>query len=277
MIESVKEIWQFRPLILELVRRDLKLRYKNSVGGILWSLLNPLMQILSITILLRFIAARPIANGSAYLFILFAWNFFSTCINDACGSILHNASLVRKIYFPRAILPISTLIASLFHFGISFTFTIIYFFALRTYPSQLGWSILLVVPVLFFLSCLSLGIGFVVAYLNVFYEDVRFIVGVVLQLLFYVIPVFYTIEQVRYKGENLFHWYLLNPLAAFLVTYQRALLAPPVVYAPDGKTQLPSVGIPWDYFALACLTSVLVLLAGFALFERNKWDMAERL
>ncbi len=277
MIESVKEIWQFRPLILELVRRDLKLRYKNSVGGILWSLLNPLMQIFSITILLRFIAARPIPNVSAYLFILFAWNFFATCIQDSCTSILGNASLVRKIYFPRAILLLTTLIASLFHFGISFTFTLLYFFALRTYPAQLSWSIFLVFPILFFLSCLALGIGFIVAYLNVFYEDVRFIVGVILQLLFYLVPVFYTIEQVQSRGADVFHLYLLNPLATFLVTYQRALLGPPIVYAADGKTRLPSVGIPWEHFAIACLVSVFVLLGGFALFERNKWDMAERL
>ena len=277
MIESLREIWQFRPLILELVRRDLKLRYKNSVGGVAWSLLNPLMQIFSITILLRFIAARPVPNGSAYLFIIFAWNFFSTCIQDSCGSIVTNASLVRKIYFPRAILPLVTLISSLFHFGISFTFTIFYFFALRTYPAQLGVSILMVLPVLFFLSCLALGIGFVVAYFNVFYEDVRFVVSVVTQLLFYVIPVFYTIEQVQHKGTTLFHWYLLNPLAALLVTYQRALLPPPAVYAPDGKTLLPSVGIPWNYFALACVVSMVVLAIGFTLFERNKWDMAERL
>ena len=277
MTESLREIWQDRALIGELVRRDLKLRYKNSVGGIAWSLLNPLMQIFSITILLRFIAARPVENGSAYLFILFAWNFFSTCLLEFCTSILINASLVRKIYFPRAILLITTLLANLFHFGIAFLFTICYFFALRTYPQQLSWSILLVVPVLFFLSCLALGIGFIVSYLNVFYEDVRFIVTVVLQLLFYVIPVFYTIEQVQAKGADVFHWYLMNPLAALLVTYQRALLAPPVVYAPDGKTLLPSVGIPWEYFGLACATSVVVLIVGFALFERNKWDMAERL
>ena len=277
MTESLREIWQYRALISELVRRDLKLRYKNSVGGILWSLLNPLMQIASITILLRFIAAKPIPNGSAYLFIIFAWNFFSACVLDSSSTILQNASLIRKIYFPRAILLFTTLFSSLFHFGISFVFTVFYFFALRTYPQQLNWSILLVLPIMFFMSCLALGIGLIVSYLNVFYEDVRFILTVALQLLFYVIPVFYTIEQVRAKGAEVFHWYLLNPLAAFLVTYQRALLGPPAVYAPDGVTLLPSVGIPWGYFALACVVSVVVLIVGFALFERNKWDMAERL
>jgi ABC-type polysaccharide/polyol phosphate export permease len=277
MIESVREIWRYRALIGELVRRDLKLRYKNSVGGILWSLANPLLQIVSITLLLRFISSRPISNGSAYLFILFAWNFFFTCVIECCGSILQNATLVRKVYFPRAILPITTLLANLFHFGVAFIFTLIYFFVLRTYPEQLHFSILLAVPVLFFLSCLALGIGFFVAYLNVFYEDVRFIVGIFLQLFIYVIPVFYTIEQVRHKGAHFFGLYMLNPVAALLVTYQRALLGPPTVYGADGKTPLPPVELPWNYFALAGVVSIAVLALGFRLFERHKWEMVERL
>lgn len=277
MIESLREIWKYRPLVLELVRRDLKLRYKNSVGGILWSLMSPLTQIFAITILLRFIAARPIPNGSAYLFILFLWNYFSTSVADSCVSILSNASIVRKVYFPRAILPISTMLASLFHFGIAFVFTIIYFFALRTYPQQLHPAILMVIPTLFFLSLLALGLGFIVAYLNVFYEDVRFIVGVVMQLFIYALPIFYTVEQVLHKGNDALKWYLLNPLATFMVTYQRALLGPPVVYAADGKTQMLSVGIPWSHFWLSCAFSVVVFVVGFYLFETHKSEMAERL
>ncbi len=277
MIESLREIWQFRPLIGELVRRDLKLRYKNSVGGILWSLASPLMQIFAITILLRFIAARPIDNGSAYLFILFAWNFFVNTINDCCVSVLHNAVLVRKVYFPRAILPIVTLISSVFHFGISFGFTIFYFFALGTYPQQLGWKVFLVLPAIFFLSCLALGIGFFISYLNVFYEDVRFVVGIVLQLFIYTLPIFYTVEQVFHRGAQTLQLYFLNPVATLLTVYQRSLLAPPVVYGSDGRTPLPSVSIPWNSFALAGVVSLAVLSLGFALFERHKWEMVERL
>lgn len=277
MIESVREIWQYRALIGELVRRDLKLRYKNSVGGILWSLANPLMQIFSITLLLRFISSRPIHNGSAYLFILFVWGFFSTCVSECCGSILYNATLVRKVYFPRAILPIAILLSNLFHFGIAFFFTVVYFFALRTYPEHLSWSILLVIPTLFFLSLLAMGIGFIVAYLNVFYEDVRFIVGVLLQLSIYALPVFYTVEQVLSRGNDVLKLYLLNPVATFLVTYQRSLLGPPVVYAPNGQTRLPSIGIPWNHFWLACLISFATLILGFWLFEKHKWEMSERL
>lgn len=277
MIESVREIWSYRALITELVRRDLKLRYKNSVGGVAWSLLNPLLQIFAITILLRFIASRPIPNGSAYLFILFAWNFFSTCVQDCCFSILQNAPLVRKVYFPRAILPLTTLLSSLFHFGVAFVFTIIYFFALRTYPQQLHPAILMVIPVTILLSMLALGLGFIVAYLNVFYEDVRFIVTALTQLFIYALPIYYTVEQVLHHGNGTLKWYLLNPIATLLVTYQRALLGPPLVFGADGKTPLPSVGIPWNHFWLTAFVCVATLLLGFFLFERNKWEMAERL
>jgi ABC-type polysaccharide/polyol phosphate export permease len=273
MIESLREIWRYRPLIGELVRRDLKLRYKNSVGGIAWSLLNPLMQILVITLVMKFIQARPIANYSAYLFVLFLWNFIQVTLADGCVAILSNAQLVRKVYFPRAILPLATLLGNLFHFAVAFAFTILYFFVLRTYPEHLSLKILLVVPVLFFNSALCLGFAFILAYLNVFYEDVRFIVNAVLQLGFFTLPIFFTIEQVRAKGY--YDLYMLNPIAAFMVTYQRALLPPPDV-SMAGTAVLP-VDIPWNYFALGCGVSIAVLLMGFALFNHYQWEMAERL
>src|SRR3712207_757321 len=106
MLESLREIWRYRPLIMELVRRDLKLRYKNSIGGIAWSLLNPLMQIVVITVVMKFILDNPVKDYSAHLFILFLWVFFQISLVDGCVSLLQNAALVRKVYFPRAILPL---------------------------------------------------------------------------------------------------------------------------------------------------------------------------
>lgn len=273
-MESLREIWRYRPLILELVRRDLKLRYKNSVGGLAWSLLNPLMQIFVITIVMKFIQARPITSYSAYLFgIIFLWNFFSVTLSDGCVAILNNAQLVRKVYFPRAILPLATLLGNLFHFGVAFGFTLLYFFVLGTYPANLRAHLLMAIPAVFFTAVLGLGISYILAYLNVFYEDVRFIINALLQLAFYIMPVFFTIEQVAAKG--FYAPYMMNPIAALLVTYQRALLPPPNV-AIAGKV-LPPIGIPWDYFALAAVTSTLVLVIGFALFDKYQWEMAERL
>jgi ABC-type polysaccharide/polyol phosphate export permease len=274
-MEALRELWRYRPLIGELVRRDLKLRYKNSLGGIAWSLLNPLMQILVITLVMKFIQARPIASYSAYLFgIIFLWNFFQVTLVDGCVSILQNAQLVRKVYFPRAILPLATLLANLFHFSVAFGFTLLYFFVLGAYPTNLRPIIIMVIPAIFFTAVLALGITYILAYLNVLYEDVRFIVTALTQLAFYTMPVFFTIEQVAARGY--FNLYMLNPITALLVTYQRALLPPPEVMGADGN-RLPPISIPWDYLSLAALTSTLTLIIGFALFNKYQWEIAERL
>jgi lipopolysaccharide transport system permease protein len=270
---ELHEVWRYRELLLELVRRDLKLRYKNSVGGVLWSLADPLMKILTITLMMKFIQAKPIASYSAYLFIIFLWNFISVAIADGCYAISLNAPLVKKVYFPRAILPLVSAIGNLFHFGIGFGFTIVYLFVLGTYPQQIGWKFLLVFPVILSAFALSLGIGFIVAYLNVLYEDMKFITNSLLQLSFFVLPVFFTIEQVNAFGY--YNVYMLHPVHALIVTYQRALLPAPQV--KFGETVLAPVGIPWAHFGLAIFTSFAILIAGFLMFEKHKWEVCERL
>jgi lipopolysaccharide transport system permease protein len=283
MLESLREIWQYRPLIVELVRRDLKLRYKNSIGGIAWSLLNPLMQVAVITFVMKFFKENPVANYSAYLLgVLFLWNFIQTALSDGCISILLNQALVRKIYFPRAILPLTTLISNGFHFLISFGFTLFYLtFITRSYPSLLTWNFLLVIPILFFTFILCLGCNLVLSYLNVFYEDIRFMVTAFAGVFFYLLPILYTVEDVRNKLSAtpwLFNLYMLNPVTTLLTMYQRALLPPPEVKTALKQT-LPPLNVPQllPYFALSCVMSVLALIVGFALFERYKWEMVERL
>jgi ABC-type polysaccharide/polyol phosphate export permease len=276
---GLRELWQYRPLIFELLRRDLKLRYKNSMGGIAWSLANPLMTIAVITVMMKFIQARPIKDYSAYLFpIIFLWTFFQSALLDVTVCILTNGALIRKVYFPRAILPMMSVLTNFFHFGVAFGFTILYFFVLHTYPSQLRLEFLVVIPALFFLAVLALGLGYILSYLNVFYEDVRFIITSLLGLFLYAMPVFYTVEQVAAQPNPwIYRIYMLNPVAALLVTYQRALLSPPRVLASDGVTVLPPIGIPWPYFGIACVVSVLTLVIGYTLFERYQWEMVEKL
>jgi ABC-type polysaccharide/polyol phosphate export permease len=274
MLESLREIWQYRPLIGEIVRRDLKLRYKNSIGGIAWSLVSPLSQIFVITYVMKFILANPVKDYSAHLFILFLWAFIQINLVDGCGAILNNAQLIRKIYFPRAILPLITVLNNLFHFGIAFIFTLLYFLWIGTYPQHLRLEFLMVFPVLICAVMLCVGLSLITSYLNVFYEDVRIIVTSLSGLMIYLMPILYPIEQVRARPE-IYQWYMLNPMATLLVTYQRALLAPPEVRNSQGEI-LPSVGIPWGYFTLSCFTCFGILVLGFMLFERYKWEIIER-
>jgi ABC-type polysaccharide/polyol phosphate export permease len=281
MLETLREMWQFRPLIVEMTRRDLKLRYKNSIGGIAWSLLNPLAQVAAITLVMKFLKPNPIADYSAYLLgPLFLWSFMQAALFDGSVSILANARLVRKIYFPRAILPLATLLGNLFHFAISFAFTIVYLFALRTYPAHLSWNFWLVIPIVACAFCFCLGCNFILSYLNVLYEDVRFLVQASAGLFFYGLPLLYTIEDVREKlGDGpAFQAYMANPVTALLAGFQRALLAPPDVRDALGH-RVPPLDWPqiWPYVALAGAISIGTLVLGFGLFCRHQWQIAEQL
>jgi ABC-type polysaccharide/polyol phosphate export permease len=276
IFESLREIWRFRPLIAELVRRDLKVRYKNRVGGVLWSLFPPLMQVVTITLMVKLFLTQ-VNNYSAYLMpVMFLWQFFQNCILDSSQSMVVNAQLARKIYFPRAVLPIVTLISNLIHFGVSFAFTIVYFFLtprypeLPIFPQNLHLTFLLVFPILIGVSTLALGLGYLLAYLNTLYEDVRFLTTQFLGLFLYALPIFYPIERVAAR-PHLFEIYMCNPMATWMVAYQRAML-PPI-----GGQGVAPVEIPWAFLGLATLTSLIILGLGFIVFERSKWTMMERL
>ena len=278
LLDSLRELWRFRLLVGELVRRDLKIRYKNRVGGILWSLFSPLMQVLTITLMVKLFLA-PIDSYSAYLMpVMFLWQFFQNTVLDSSNSMINNAQLARKIYFPRAVLPLVTFITNLLHFGISFAFILLYYFVWPPsdpiYPQNLAPKIMLALPCVLGVGVLGLGIGYLMAYLNTLYEDVRFLSITTLGLLFYALPILYPIERVANKPE-IFGWYLLNPLAALMVGFQRALMPP--ITAPKGQPPFPVVGIPWDYLLLAGFSSFAILIVGFTIFERAKWMMMERL
>lgn len=279
MSETLREMWNVRGLILEMARRDLKLRYKNSVGGILWSLLNPLLQVAAITLVIKFLKPNPVPSYSAYLIgPLFLWNFMQAALFDGSVSILANARLVRKVYFPRAILPLATLLGNLFHFAISFGFTLLFLFAARTFPEQLRWHFLLVFPIIALTFCFCLGCNFVLSYLNVFYEDVRFMVQALAGIFFYLVPLLYPVEDVARKlGMNSWQWklYMANPITSLLVCYQRALQ--PV--KDDMGHVIPQLNWPdlWPYLLWAAACSIGALAGGFALFCRHQSQLAEQL
>lgn len=274
ILANLMEVWKFRALVVELVMRELKIRYKNRVGGILWSLATPVLQVLTITLMVKLFLSK-IDNYSAYLMgVMFLWQFFQNTILDSGTCILANSQLARKIYFPRAILPIVAMLVNLLHFCISLAFTLAYLFVLRTYPEQLSWSVLLIFPVTLLVGLLGLGVGFLTARLNTLYEDVKFLSQTFMGLFFYGLPILYPIEKVAMHNK-IFVAYMLNPMASFLVAFQRGLLPPPVV--KDGDLILPPVDIPWLYLIIATVVSLFLLGLGYYTFERSKWIMMERL
>lgn len=275
---TLRELWQFRELIAELSKRSLQLRYKNSVLGVAWSLAAPLMMIFAVTVVTKRVMGQNIPNYSAYLFpVMFAWSFFAMAIPDLCTTLLEHAPMIRKVYFPRELLPITVVISNLFHLLVALGLAMIYLIALRIFPQQVNWEVLLLLLIVPAQCLVILGIGLIVSCLNVLFEDVRYIVTVVMQLTFYAVPVLYPIERVVLAAQTgaVAAWlpqvYLLNPFAAVLVLYQKALL-PPIQNA--GMEALP---FSWALLGQTWAVALALLGLGMAVFGRFKWTAVERL
>ena len=285
MISELKELFKYKGLLKQLVVRDLKVRYKNSVLGFFWSLLNPLVQVATITIVMKYVLRLPISNYSAIVLVAYLpWIFFQMALLDSSQVILLHRDLLRKVYFPRELLPLSVAVANLVHFLLA----LVVFFAYLTFYWLFlhGASIMVTVlwlPVLIALQFLLIvGLAFFISCLNVFYADVKYVLTALLGVVFYVTPIMYPSELVRealgtlsptYQGV-LFKIYMLSPLNALTSAYRKLLL-------PQFSFELRGVDVtslPMDYgmLAVAAVVCLLFAVAGYKFFNSRKWIFAER-
>jgi lipopolysaccharide transport system permease protein len=196
---DLSEIWQFRDLLFTLAVRDVKLRYRQTVLGAAWVVLQPLMAAGIFAFVFGRVARLP-SNGVPYFLFayvgLVAWNLFSTTLNKAGGCLVGNAHLVSKVYFPRMVLPLSTAFGSLIDAAVSLAMLVVMMAIRHLSP---GWAVLLL-PVWFvLLLMLSLGVGLFTAALMVRYRDVQYILPVFTQMLLYASPVAYALSAVPAK------------------------------------------------------------------------------
>jgi lipopolysaccharide transport system permease protein len=233
VVTQVREVWTYRDLLYHLVVRDLKVRYKNSMLGILWSLLNPLLMMLVFTFVFKVL--RGGSQLEAYpAFILsgvLAWNLFATSVVGATGSIVGNAHLIKKVYFPREVLPTAVVLANLVNYVLALPVYFLLAALLGRGPTV--WVLLL--PAVIIVQLLfTLGISFILATVNVFYRDTQIVMEVVLLAWFFMSPVFYAITEVAPNGARVFGVFLssfdvqrwmriLNPVASIIASYRDIL------------------------------------------------------
>jgi len=261
------ELYRYRELVKNLVIRDLKVRYKNSALGFLWSLFNPLAMMAVFTVVFTFMMPNDsIDNFPVFvLCALLPWNFFRDSVMGAIGCIVGNSPLIKKVYFPREVLPISVVLSNLVNFLLALTvlFAMLFVFRIRL----TGWALLL--PVVIFTQLLFvLGLGLALSTANVFYRDTSMIMDVVLLAWFFVTPIFWRIEILpRHRlllGIDLdVHrlTYILNPMASLISTYRVILY--------NGAR--PAA----DFFLRTFLTSLLTLVVGYLIFARFSRVFAE--
>lgn len=266
---QIREIYQYRELLRNLVVSDLKARYKNSVLGFFWSLLNPLGMMLVFTLIFGLLV--PNVQIERYpLFLLcglLPWNYFSASVQGSLYSVLGNAGLVKKVYFPRAILPIATVLSQLINFLLAF---VILFAALVIFQSNFSPWLWLLPFVLLIQTIFTIGVALILSTLNVFYRDTSMIMEVVMLAWFFLTPVFYstsllpdsiTLLGVTLDPQRLL--YILNPMASFVNMYRDLLYW-------GYRTDL-------DFFLRTAVTAIVVLLFGAWFFRRYSDRFGEEL
>lgn len=255
-----RELWFFRELLIFLTWRDLIVRYKQTVVGVAWSIVRPVITMVVLTLVFGKLAKLPSGNVPYALMVYAAmlpWQFFSGTFSVSANSIVSNANMVSKTYFPRIILPITAMLTSLVDFMIAFSIYIAMMIWYGMYPD---WKII-VLPLLMVLAALaSLGAGLIVAAMNVTYRDFRIVVPFIVQFGLYISPVGFSSDVVPEKWRLL---YSLNPIVGVVDGFRWALLG--------GQTQLYLPG----FILSVCLTLALFFFGCrfFYKFERTFADI----
>ena len=293
MLAELKELWRYRELLFVMVQRDLKIRYKNSALGFFWSFLNPLLTVGVMTFVYGQFIFKNQPNMGAYIMAAYLpFMFFQMCLMDSAQSIIAAMPLIKKIYFPREILPIAAVLSNFVNFVLAFG--IFFLYLLGNYVLHPGafpiQSTVVLVPILLVFSlALSVGSSLIISALNTFYEDIKYVVGVLLYLLFFLCPIVYFDETVANSNINqesgwmVYKLFNLNPIAQLCTAYKKAILAPynPTLMEPAGgisgeAVTVGSIPISWKYLGVAGITSFLILIFGYWLFNRMKWRFVER-
>lgn len=285
-VKELSELWRFRDLLCQMVARELNIRYKNSVLGFFWSIIPPILQVLTYSFLFVGVIGIKIPSYSAYLLsVLIPWTFFQTAILDSCDSLLYNYSIIKKVYFSREIVPLAKVFSNTIHFLLAW---VVYFVAfllvaplfgggIKLLPTMVFFPVLIVLQVL-----LVIGISLWVSALQIFYHDVKFILTTLFPLLFFLLPIMYPADIIYYTGVMqrypwLYHLYMLNPQTALLEGFRKCLLEPvfPGAYNQNLKDKL-YLPMQWGTFTVASLLILLIAWGGYAFFNRRKWKFVER-
>ncbi len=261
---GVGELLRYRELVANLVARDLKVRYKGSVLGFLWSLLNPILMMMVFYVVFTVLLARGIEAFPLFILAaLLPWHFFATSVSAGLKSIVAHSSLVKKVYFPREVLPLSQVVTNLVNFLLAVPVLLILMVLFR---APFTWNLLYFPLILVIEFLFVLGVTLALAAVYVFFRDTEVIVEVLLTAWFFLTPIFYRMDDLTQAWHGLDVkriMYIVNPMASIIESFRL------IFY--NGAT-------PDLYFLLRTLaTSLLVLAAGYWLFQRLSPAFGEEL
>ncbi len=274
LVQRGRNVWRYRELLRNLISRELKVKYKGSALGFVWTLVNPLLYLVVFSIVFQVILESGIPDyGLLLLSGLLVWTLFSSALAAATASIVSNGALVTKVWFPREILPIAAIGASVVNFCFQ---ALVLLAALAVFRHEPAWHMLpLLLPALAVLLLLALALGLALAALNVRYRDVGHLLELVLLAWFWMSAIVYPYLLISNKLGDKSWAVLLNPLIPVIVTFQKAL------YNPTPEAQVLPVDAGFDWYArnlaLVGVGSLVLLVVAARIFGRLEDDLAEEI
>ncbi|MTI80579.1 MAG: ABC transporter permease [Firmicutes bacterium] len=258
LIKQARDLYTYKDLLMNLTFNELKLKYKNSIMGFLWSLLNPLMMLIIYSIAFKIILRIPVENFALFVFIgLLPWMFVQGSISQSTNSIINNQNLLKKVYFPRIIIPMSVIMSNLINFLINL---IVLLAALFIYNIEITIAITLF-PLITFVNWLIVaGLSILLSSITVKYRDISHLVDVIFMAWFYLTPIIYPLSMVPEPYKSIIQ---LNPFTGVVEMYREILL--------DGK-------IPDQASILtAFLYGIMIFILGVYVFYKREKDFVEEL
>jgi lipopolysaccharide transport system permease protein len=254
---DLRDLWAHRDLFYFLVWRDVKVRYKQTALGVAWAVLQPLLTMVVFTIIFGRLAKFP-SDGEPYPIFVFAgllpWNFFNQALTTSSNSLVGNAALITKVYFPRLVIPGAAVAAGLVDFAIA---AVILFIMAFHYGVIFGVSVFMLIPLVLLTTLLAAGVGMWISALNVKYRDVRYALPFVLQIWMYVTPIIYPVTFIPAR----WHWLIaLNPLSGIIQGFRCAIFSRP---------------FDWNGMAIAAAVTMSVLIYAAFAFRRMEREFAD--
>jgi ABC-type polysaccharide/polyol phosphate export systems, permease component len=256
MIQVFHEIYEYREMFHNLVKRDLRTRYKGSILGFLWTFVNPLLQLVVYSVVFSTILRMNVEKYPMFLFIaLLPWLFFAASTQSGTSLIMQHSNLVKKVYFPRTILPLAITTAAMINMILSFlvAFVALFIFRMPMNSSLLALPLVMLVQFIF-----TLGFVFILSAVNVYFRDVEHLWGNVMMAWFYLTPIVYPLDMVPAKFMGFF---FLNPMTMFTLAYRDILY----------RGILPN----FILIGIMGIISVLILIFGYLVFQRLERGFAE--
>ena len=256
---GLRDVWTYRELLYFLVWRDVKVRYKQTLLGVLWIILQPVVSMVVLSLLFGTLLKVPSGDAPYPIFAyaaLLPWNYFSGALIRCSGSLVTNSHLVTKVYFPRLIIPLSSVLGGLVDFGVAF---VVMFGLMLFYGVSPGWRMLLLPPVLALAILTALAFGLWLSALNVRYRDINYLVPFLVQIWMYLTPVIYGSTLIPQR----FRWLLsVNPMAVVVEGFRWVLLR-------EGSPM--SNGTAWLSIGIV----LTLLVTGIIFFRRTERTFAD--